>query len=156
MFKQKISCLLIILCVLFTLSVVSAADNTTDDNNGELQSEVNISTHDKSFTRLSEIINNSTESEIKLDSDYIHSQGDNFPDGIKIDRNVTIDGQGHVIDANKKTRIFMISSKNITLKNIKFINNGLCYDDFGGMIIFSENSTSYIFNCNFTNHVTRE
>lgn len=50
-----------------------------------------------------------------------------FEGGIELDEdNLTIDGQNHVIDANNLSRIFYITGKNITLKNIIF-KNGMFY-----------------------------
>ena len=36
---------------------------------------------------------------------------------------MTIDGQGHTLDANSKSNIFRISNSQVTLKNINFINS---------------------------------
>ncbi|WP_188118068.1 right-handed parallel beta-helix repeat-containing protein [Methanobrevibacter millerae] len=59
-----------------------------------------------------------------------------------------IDGNNHVIDANEKSSIFVVSGKNITIKNIIF-KNGYS-QDFGAIINYSNNFT--IECCKFSNN----
>lgn len=58
---------------------------------------------------------------IVLDSDIVLSDGEEseYKKGIKLDvDDLAIDGNGHAIDAQGKTRIFFCSGKNISIKNI--------------------------------------
>ena len=77
------------------------------------------------FSNLNSAINTGTvpaDRIIKLQDDYVNS---NSAGRISIQRSdVIIDGQGHYIDANKRSGIFSISGSNvnITLKNIVFKN----------------------------------
>ena len=71
--------------------------------------------------------------------------------GIIINQSITIDGQGHKIDAQGKSRIFKITADNIILKNINFINGNTT--DFGGAIYMDSGS---IKNCNFTNNTASQ
>lgn len=75
----------------------------------------------KSFRHLDDLIRNGSK-EIILDSDIMlrYHEKSKYPDGIRLDiDNLVIDGNGHRILARKKTRIFHITGKNITIKNIE-------------------------------------
>ena len=61
---------------------------------------------------------------------------------------MTIDGNGHVIDANKSSGIFYINSSSITLKNITFKNG----DSFFGGAIYCNGLNMTIDNCIFINN----
>lgn len=70
----------------------------------------------------------------------------NFKDGIEIKSdNIVIDGNGHTIDAKGKIRIFNISAKNVTLKNINFKNGST--NKFGGAV--RNEGGCEIINCTF-------
>jgi predicted outer membrane repeat protein len=66
----------------------------------------------------------------------------------KIKRDVVIDGQGHTIDAQKKTFIFKISGPTVTLKNL-VLKNGK--SEKGGTI-FAINCKVNLNNCKFTSN----
>ena len=103
------------------------------------------------FNALSEDIEKSVESKnFKLTKDYINSNG-NYTDGISVNiDDLVIDGQGHTIDANKKSRVFKINARNVVLKNISIVNGN--FDNHGGGIYWlGENGTvdsSVFINCN--------
>lgn len=125
------SCFLIFL----TLGFVSASDNI---ENG-------------TFDDLSDDINQTTETgTLNLVKDYkwtVESDSGNT-DGVKINKSITINGKGHTIDANNKSRIFTIESDNVCIKDINFINanaNG------SGGAVFVKGNNIQIINCNFTN-----
>ena len=61
---------------------------------------------------------------------------------------VVIDGQGHTINAQKKTYLFKISNSKVTIRNL-ILKNGK--SDNGGAI-FSTKSTLTIENCTFSNN----
>ena len=70
-----------------------------------------------------------------------------FLEGIPIDKdNITINGNNHIIDANGKVRIFNITGKNVTLKNIIFKNG---YTDEYGGAIRNDKGQINIINCKF-------
>ena len=62
--------------------------------------------------------------EVKLKNDYYYSPDFDslFLEGISILKPLTIDGQGHAIDAKNLARIFKVDSYGVTLKNIRLIN----------------------------------
>lgn len=73
----------------------------------------------RNFKYLDDLIH-SGEKEIVLDSNIILEDGEEllYRDGIQLDvEGITIDGNGHTICAKCKTRIFLISADNVTIKN---------------------------------------
>ncbi len=102
------------------------------------------------FTTLQNRIDNPDIKELILDCDYVYSSVNDgeYKDGVVISRdNFVVDGQGHTIDAKHLARIFDIEAKNVTLKNIIFIN-GLAEN--GGAVL--SNAAVSIENCTFINN----
>lgn len=86
-----------------------------------------------------------------LDRNYIYVNGSNK--GILISKPITIDGAGHTLDGNRLSRIFNITSDDVVLKNINFIN-GNAYgryfsNDAGGGAIYWNGDNGYVENCTF-------
>ena len=108
--KSKSLICLIILCVLFSLTAVSASDN---------QSEVISDSQDyHTFSELNQLISES-EGEITLEYDY---KCDGNGVVIEKDNEFTINGNNHVIDGLDDTD-FIIQSKNtVTVNNLTFQN----------------------------------
>lgn len=138
MFKNFFA-LVIIICFIISLSPVSANDNQ------------NITKYN-SFSDLNSTINNVNVDEIKLVMDYKYNEScDKFYGGVVVNRSLTVDGQGHVIDGDNSARIFKITSHNVTLKNITFMN---AYADEGG-VIYSISNNLTIYNCTFINNYAK-
>lgn len=158
--KNELMVICLILFILITMSVVSAADNNTDiitinnnDNNvlsiDNSNNETLTNTNDGSFADLDAKINGDSSTNIVLDKDYTYSSSDTIKDGIAITKSdVTIDGQGHTIDAKGQSRIFNITGTTVTLKNIVFING---HHKLGGAIR-SYGDNLRVFNCTFTDN----
>lgn len=105
-----------------------------------------ISDESRSFRHLKNLINKGKK-EIDLDFDIEFIDGD---EEIIIDvDNLIIDGNGHTIDALAQIGIFIVNSKNITLKNINFKNSNT---KEGGLLI-NENSSLNLINCSFENNI---
>ena len=105
---------------------------------------------DGTFAALQKKINDAEDgSTITLEKDYTYSL---LSDSgcIEIAKNITIDGNGHTIDAIKQARIFNIPAGTVVLKNIKFIN-GLETDLRGGAIYWTS-ANGAISNCEFINN----
>lgn len=156
----------IILLAIFSVSAVSAAENI--DNNQTQNCENNLlsqsdniqiennnvlgQTNDKdtqtgNLKDLQTVVNNASEKEtIYLNKDYKGSEGAT----VTISKSLTIDGQGHTIDCNKKCRAFELkNSKFITIKNLKIING---YDKSnGGSISITGCNEAKLINCVFEN-----
>ena len=146
--------LLILLC---SLSVVVAQDitddtqmtnNNTDDvtlTNNEADGAPLMDPPQGSFDELQGIIDDADEeSDISLDKDYTGSE-DSY---IKIDKTLTIDGQGHTIDCDHKCIAFSSSSGEITLQNLIIKNSKV---NKNGAIFINGNAKYTIINCSFVN-----
>ena len=127
-----------------------------DKSSGEVVKDSNSVLN---FSSLNETINSNSSSEIKLDNDYLY---DDTTDsrfislgGIVINRNLTIDGQGHTIDLAGKTRFLYNYRYYITLKNV-IIKNG--YANYGGAIYSYGDSGNYVgcINTTFINNNVNE
>ena len=169
---KKIMLLAIILTCLFAVSQVSAADNATSDVvsveetiteaiNVEEEKEVVSAKENQvflgnesqvgTFDELSSLITNTFEGgTLELDKDYKYINGST--EGISIDKQITIDGKGHIVDGNNLSKIFNINEffidGNIVLKNISFINS---YTNNNGAAIYADSVDLSIVNCNFIN-----
>ena len=133
-----------ILLLIFAIGAVSAADDNMTDTADEVLSaepteDLEVSPGD--FAELSSLVSGTSSGEtLKLEKDYVNSQSSTR---VTISRAITIDGQGHTIDANGKSNIFHVNNNQVTLKNINFING------------YSKNysavyGTCTIINCTFT------
>ena len=123
---------------------------STDENELLSQTENEIISEGDSgtFAELQANIAQATEgSTLTLDKNYKCEDGFDS-EGIPIDKSITIDGNGFIIDAQEKSRIFKISSENVVLKNIIFTNGKATND--GGAVCFEKSGT--VANCIFTNN----
>ena len=174
---KKIMMLAIFIVSLLAISAASAADNTTEviianagedvvsvENNNltveQTENEETIgATDDGTFTALQNKIKDAEEgSTITLEKDYFYDEGFKSS-GISISKSVTIDGNGHTIDALGKSRIFFITADGVVLNNITFCNGyGKDYDsDYnydGGAVLCSviNGKNILISNCSFINN----
>ena len=146
--------MLIILLVCMCLSTVCAADNTSDnviiaDSVGD-NVIIGDAINGNSFADLQKEIGNTKENgTLNLDKDYAWSPADS-KDPIAIDKSITINGNGHIIDAQKQTGIFKTSGlTNIVLNNIIFINANS--SEYGGVIQFGSWDDENGGNCSVNN-----
>ena len=72
-----------------------------------------------SFSDLKNLINSSSDSTILLDRDYAIQPNETY---ISISRSITLDGQGHTIDAAASNRIFSVSASGVVIKNVTLTN----------------------------------
>ena len=97
---KNIMLITVILVILISLGTVNASQNNrTDDSNNETTIKFS---NTGTFSDLNNLIENSSDnSEITLKKDYTYynTVDSNFSSGIHIKKSLTIDGQGHVIDA---------------------------------------------------------
>lgn len=131
------------------------------DNHGTI-GNVSDDEHKYDFGYLDEFIKgNLDKKEIVLEHDVLFEDHDAafFEGGIELDMDgITINGNGKVIDASKSSRIFLVTGKNITLKNIIFKNGYLAtdYDNLinrsGACIRANIASDLKIENCKFINN----
>ncbi len=164
--KRKLLVLLLFSIVLISsVSAISAADanatdvQTADEENVELEqvdSNQDVLSASYSFSTLNDLINTSTSSEIQLEDDYEFrtSYDDN---SLTVDRdNVVIDGKGHTITGSINSKNpaygFNVTSKNVVIKNINFVNMGSSrMNQDGGAISSSTLNNLTVINCTFYN-----
>ncbi len=158
---------MIVFACILTASTVCASQNVTDidtvgisdesneistdesDDDLSISEEEGLAENPKTFTDLNNYINSSSESNIYLNHDYKYNKetDSNFANGVVVNRPVNIFGNGHTVDGNGEARIFNLTSENIFLRDINFIN---AYADDGAAII-GENYGAI--SCNFTDNV---
>ena len=108
----------------------------------------NVVSSGESFKTLQDEINKS-ENTIEITQDYkFDNESDHeLNNGILINKsNITINGNGHTIDASNQSRIFNITGENVTITNLNFIN-GNSGPNYGGAIF--NNATADMSNCTF-------
>lgn len=101
--------------------------------NNELNDKTTSTENIRSFEYLDDLIHGD-EKDIVLNFDIVLSsiEMSKYEQGIELDVDgLTIDGNGHSIDAQEKTRIFNCTGKNIIIKNI-ILKKG--YAEYGGTI----------------------
>ena len=100
--------------------------------------------------------------EIELKSDFALAsyEYEFYEGGIELDiDDVVIDGMGNTIDAKGKSRIFLITGKNVTIKNMTF-KNGRSYSHYsssnnnGGAIRINNDGNSVLINCIFESNIS--
>lgn len=84
------------------------------------------------FTELSGLISQSSSgSTINLTKDYKRIPSEGYSNGISISKEITINGNGHTIDASNGAGIFSVSGSNVVLNNITFTNAYNSYARYG-------------------------
>ena len=149
--------------ILLGISYVNAADNNDTLQANEESDLIEISQQDVlnasdsgTFTALQKKIDDASKgATITLENDYTYDEGFSTR-GIVIDKDLTIDGNGHTIDAQSKSRIFLIKfgaikNHQVTLTNIKFTNGNTEF--YGGAIFNYANLT--VNKCTFTNNYAK-
>ena len=166
MLNKKIMMLTIFLVSLLAIMAVSAEDNATSDvvsveetsddvvivENNQFSSineknDYSGIDYNGTFTDLANDIANAN-GELNLTKNYVYSEDVEYINGIILDKQITIDGNGFIINGNGVAKIFNIKMDNVILKNIKFIN-AYSLSNGGALRLASSNST--IINCDFEN-----
>ena len=121
------------------------------DSSDELHTDTDlvVGENETSFESLNNKIIYSSE-EITLTHDYSFNEENDteYIDGIVISKPITINGNGYTVDANGIARIFKITSPDVTLKNITFLN---AFHDKGGSLYITGNDCNII-DCSFINN----
>lgn len=113
------------------------------------------------FAELQTIINNAQAGDtIILDKDY-KNDGSSIVDGIGIEihKDLTIIGNGHIIDGNHLSSIFSTDYTTLTFENITLMNGNGLIDDANGGALYGDGGALYgdnlnLINCNFINNVS--
>lgn len=178
--NKKLLFILLIVCLLFSVSCVAASDIndtaiTSDENELSIASEINdlevigdgenqqlaastdlLGGEDNgTYTALQLKISLARDgSTVNLTRDYKYNDDFKITTGIFIDKDITINGNGHTIDGMGKSRIFNINYGDglkhykVTLNNITFKNGNAKI--YGGAILNFADLT--VDNCYFTNN----
>ena len=102
------------------------------------------------FDQLQMLINNASEnSVIDLACNYTYNEFDTITDGVLINKNLTINGNGFTIDAKGKSRIFYVTAGSLNIINAT-LKNG--YADYGGAFYFENSIYASIINATFINN----
>lgn len=114
--------------------------------------------NEKNFNFLNQMINDYPKKlilneDIKLSGGLLSPEKRQFKDGIKLKNDdYIIDGKGHSIDADGKTRIFQImEDKKVILENIVFKNGNA---DYGGAL--RNEGKLELINCKFENNKAKK
>lgn len=106
------------------------------------------------FKYLDDLIHSGSK-EVTLDTDIVQSDIVKYDIGVTVDvDDITIDGNGHSIDARSLTPHFAILSKNVTLKNFVFLNG--TSKVVAGSILVRNSDVVNIINCTFDNCVSKD
>lgn len=132
---------------------------------GRVEKIGKIYTRKFDFGYLDEKIHDGDTRTIVLDEDitFQNYERDYYEGGIELDiDNLIIDGNGKTIDGGDKSRIFLITGKNILLKNITF-KNGHSHKSYnnpsnnhGGAIKLNRNTSLTLENCEFISNRSEE
>ena len=114
-----------------------ASPKLGQEETGEVLSDGEVG----NFTELSGLISQSNDGDtINLTKDYKRLSSEGYSYGVSINKEITINGNGHTIDASKGSRIFSVSKSNVVLKNITFTN---AYGDVGAGVYVSGTANNF-------------
>ena len=155
------------------VSIESPADDSAGVKNQDdgliSENDDNVLTaNPKTFTDLNNLINGNDDSDVYLESNYTFSMDSDsaFIEGIHINRDVTVHGNGHTIDGDNSAGIFRAEYSDVVFKDIVFVNaNSASFGAamYGGSAVnctFIGNSAEYggamsgvsAVNCTFINN----
>ena len=121
-------------------------NNQTIDSTDSQDDNLNDNS-DGTFTDLANIISNSN-GELKLTKNYVYdsSKDSKYKNGIKINKQITIDGKGFIINGKNNAHVFNVTASNVILRNIEFTN---CYSSILGGAIYWNGINGNLFDCSF-------
>ena len=146
-FKYKCLILTIVICIMLSLTAVSAGDNHTDTNQGLAPDDFNeklMETQTESYNDFYEDIKNCTGTfDIQSNYKYVESDDAGY---LEIDKgNFMIKGNNHVIDgsAGEQGLVLTNSDGNITICDLTFVNYSMsAIDSSGNLTLINVNFTS--------------
>ena len=110
------------------------------------------------YTDLQWLINKTPEGGVlNLEYDFKYMpdiDGDNFKDGVIINKALIINGNNYIISGEKQRRIFNISAASVTLNNIIFAD-GYSSDNDGGAVYWNGAVNGTVSGCTFVNNTAR-
>ena len=136
--------------VTFTPTSLGTGSVTATIGDVAYTTTLTVTTDGTTFWDLNQTINGNTNDTITLDKNYAYNPASDsaFIEGIAITRQVTINGNGHTIDAKGQACILLVICDNVNINNVTFLNGK--FSGHGGAIFFD--STGTVTNCNFTDN----
>ena len=121
--------------VTFTPASLGTGSVTATIGDVAYTTTLTVTTDGTTFWDLNNAINGNANDTITLDKNYTYDPVSDsaFTGGIEITRSVTINGNGHTIDAKGQARIFYVGGDNVTINNITFVNGSA---EYGGAIFW--------------------
>lgn len=154
--------LVLLIIAITSLSAVSAADlNTTDevvgdevsvDGDLEQTDDVVLDANTGTFTQLNSLVSKGSTVSLQKDYAYVCPDDSDYQDGITINREVTINGNGHTIYCNGARAFIIGENAKVTINGVHFVNNGEA-NYYNGGIIYNYGYLAVI-DCEFTNSTT--
>ena len=134
----------------------SISDCGSGLNESNMGSVPVLSSSTGSFSELQSLIDSCSGSSLTLSKNYSYHSGDKC---IRVGKSITIKGNGFVLDAKDKVRIFNITAGHVALEGIVFKNGHVNSGSVGlgscGGAIFWDGSYGSVNNCTFTGNYAR-
>ncbi|WP_405268214.1 lectin like domain-containing protein [Methanobrevibacter sp.] len=161
-FKSKYFVFVIVICILFSISTISASDNQSDvalSQNLISDEQIDISNDGlneklaaattKSYDGFYEDIKDYNGT-FDMKYDYKYSESDNKPQLVFNQSNVVINGNNHIIDGSNEAHgfIFKNDNANITINDLTFVNCNQAIKTHSGKITLN--------NVNFTKNFVKD
>ena len=131
--------------LILSISAVSASDNISSENIAMDETTSNLIAG--SFTDLQSLIDSDTSGEVNLTEDYTYSSSDS---SISINKQITINGNNHIIDANGASTIFSVEGSNVILNNLTIKNINITTAKTNAIVWNGQNGN--LINCNISNN----
>ncbi|WP_407454240.1 right-handed parallel beta-helix repeat-containing protein, partial [Methanobrevibacter sp.] len=173
--KSKWLVFILIICILFSITAVSASDNHTETTlNQDPISNEKLKVTDKSYDNFYEDIKSCTDS-FDIENNYKYNENDNKMDLSFNQTNLVINGNNHIIDGSNQAKGFIFVNENanitindltfincnqallvsgkLTLNNVNFTNNFEKNSEFKGIISIDSDSDLTLNHCNFDSNI---
>ncbi|WP_405264668.1 peptidoglycan-binding protein [Methanobrevibacter sp.] len=136
--------------ITFTPTSIGTGSITATIENVDYTTTLTVTTDGTTFWDLNNAINGNANDTITLDKNYTYNSASDsaFTEGILINRQVTINGNGYTIDAQGKARVFNVQARDVTINNLSIKNAN--YNGNGEAVYFAESGS--VINCNFINN----
>ncbi len=122
--KSEYFVFMFIVCILFSITAVSANDNQTDSLNLDMISDDELmQTTNRPFNDFYEDIKDCNDT-FDIKNDYVYDESDNNTRLAINQRNLIINGNNHIIDGSNMAKgfVFMKGNTNVTINDLTFIN----------------------------------
>ena len=140
---------IILLFILILSAGVAFAEDTNQTDAVGVSCDDVVSSGEKTYDDLFNVINSSAKDNIQLNEDYTYKDSDRYGAIGLYNGNYTINGNNHFIDGNKQTTAFVLENSTVELKNLIIKN---C----NGSAIKLTNVTLKTNNVTFENNYAKE